>query len=91
MAKYYRAVKDSPHFEKDAILEFNQASSGENYYTAIEDIWNTKANEEGYGIEDDIVENSPLWFQRVYQDSLKGNIFRTADQIKAVYKKSFDK
>lgn len=59
-------------------------------YTAIEDIWD-KVPLGGEYISARIVEHpdNSVFFERVYQDSVKGSFYRTADQLREAYNKSF--
>jgi hypothetical protein len=86
MAKYYRVKKDTFMWKEGAILQ-NSYNGG---YVAIEDIWNKVELNNEY-ISAPIIENegNSEFFERVYPDTLCGSIFRTADQLREVYKKSF--
>jgi hypothetical protein len=86
MTAYYRVIKDNFLWEVGAIIQYN----GNGAYSPIEDIWDM-VKDQNECIIDDIVENMPEYFERVYQDSLKGNLYRTADQMKKMYKKAFKK
>lgn len=71
MSKFYRVLKDTPVWEAGAILTKN--SDGD--YEAISDLWNTDATDKHKDIIielDTIVENSPEWFERVYEVKVLG-------------------
>jgi hypothetical protein len=70
MSKYYRVLQDTPGWDKGAIL---QGESGD-VYRAISDLWNTKAADmcDNYYEASRIVENSPKFFEQVYQVSVLG-------------------
>lgn len=75
---------------KGAILEFEKDNGTKGGYTAVEDIWNKVDLKTEY-ISGHIVENQKNSdvFERVYQDTIKGGLYRTADQLKEAYEKSF--
>ena len=89
MDKYYRVIKVTPGWKEGAILKENNTG----HYEPIEDIWDTVPIKTGDTYEESsrIVENRPEFFERIYKDNLKGNIFRTADQLKERYKEAFKK
>lgn len=70
--KYYRVKKDLPAWNAGAILKLD---SCDNTYVSINDLWDSTAVEK---VEDSvcehagIVENSPEWFERVYEVGLLG-------------------
>lgn len=74
-------------WEEGAIIS-NKCNTGQ--YVALEDIWNKIPDMTEY-ISDSIIEDkvNKDYFERVYPDTLKGNIYRTSDQLKKVYKDSF--
>jgi hypothetical protein len=87
MPKYYRVIKDTFMWKEGAILKNDL-----NCYRAIEDIWNKVELNTEY-ISAHIIEN-PLnvdFFERVYQDTLVGNIYRTKDKMVELYQDSFKK
>lgn len=89
MEKFYRVKKDTFLWEEGAILKREgHLASGKGGYSPIEDIWN-KVHTNGEYITSPIIEGNPEWFERVYRDDLKGNIFRTADQMRDAYKEMF--
>lgn len=68
MVKCYRAKKDSFMWKKGAIL------IEENGYRPISDLWDmTEKNGTEY-ISSGIIENSPEWFERVYEISILGKM-----------------
>lgn len=88
MTKYYRVKKDTFMWLEGAIIS-DKGDEGHGYLP-IEDIWNKVELKTEY-ISAHIIEN-PLnsdTFERVYPDTLKGSIYRTADQLKDMYKESF--
>lgn len=72
-------------WKEEAII----TSSGSGYH-AIEDIWDKVPLSTEY-ISDHIIEHlgNEDFFERVYKDSMAGNLFRTADQMREIYKGSF--
>lgn len=88
MAKFYRVKQDTFIWKEGAILELDSDD-----YVAIEDIWDVSPRSNGSYeyISADIIEhpNNATYFERVYPDTLKGNVYRTADQMREMYKKSF--
>lgn len=83
MTKYYRVLKDTFLWEKDAILSNNEDN---NHYSPIEDIWDKLEDQDEY-ITAKYIENNPKWFQRVYATNLEKKIFKTAEMLKKVYVK----
>lgn len=69
MLKHYKVLKDTPQWFAGAILKELDGGG----YEAINDLWDTDAHD--YKKDEDntyyesgfIVENSPDWYQRVYQ------------------------
>lgn len=61
-----------------------------NGYSAIEDIRDSCDIGDEY-ISKEIIEakENEVFFERVYKDTVAWNIFKTADQLKESYKKSF--
>lgn len=89
MEKFYRVKKDTFLWAEGAILKHqSHLASGKGGYEPIEDIWNAAGVGNEY-ITASIIEANPEWFERVYRDDLKGNIFRTADQMREAYKEMF--
>lgn len=84
MTKYYRIIKDHPCWEVGAII---RKDSDESSYSAIEDIWNKIEETENYADGEEMVENQPEFYERVYKDQLDKSIFYTKDQMKKVYEK----
>lgn len=74
--RHYRVVKDTPLWDKDAILQRNENGD----YTAIEDFWDTDPaaayREDGKDpmMVAAIVEKSPEWFEQVYEMSHLGKL-----------------
>lgn len=68
MSKFYKVLQDTPLFLKGAILR--KDNDNENYIP-ISDLWNTDSVEkhlDDSAVEyDKVVENSPEWYQRVYE------------------------
>lgn len=90
MIKYYRVIKEHPLWEEGAILANTANGNG---YTSIEQLWNRVDKTEQY-FEGELVVEAPEnshWFERVYKDTVSGNIFRTADQMKKLYNQAFKK
>lgn len=89
MTKYYRVKKDNFLWKEGAIIA-NNCNNGTGYYP-IEDIWHNTPIQGNEFISAPIIEhpNNIEYFERVYKDSISGALFRTADQLKQVYKDSF--
>lgn len=89
MDKYYRVKKDTFLWKEGAILKYSDGVSNGGY-EPIQDIWDV-ANNEGEYISSQIVEDpvNAEYFERVYPDTIKGNVFKTADKLRAQYKKAF--
>ncbi len=88
MKKHYRVLQDNFLWKKGAILE-QGAINGAIGYSPIDDIWNQDANSRNEYITSNNIEGNPEYFERVYQDTLTGNIYRTKDQMIAMYEKAF--
>lgn len=89
MSKYYRVIKDNPLWKKGAILKLE--SKG---YAPIEDIWDRLGKYQGDEYLSQQFIESPEnaeFFERVYEDTLVGKVFKTKDQIVEAYSKSFKK
>lgn len=86
MTKFYRVKKDNFMWKEGAIL--SDGSKGE--YRPIEDIWNQCVLKNEY-ISAHIIESEDNkdYFERVYPDTIKGNFYRTKDQLVDLYKKTF--
>lgn len=84
--KYYRVIKDLPTWETGAILEKIERT-GDNTYQAVSDLWDTKAlKDKAYEEIDFVVENSPEWFERVYEVSVLGKAkYLAKDAAKKVH------
>ncbi len=66
--KFYRVKQDNPVWKQGAIIK--EESGG---YVGISDLWNVSEHEDAdtqYGSY--TVENSPDWFERVYELSMLG-------------------
>lgn len=87
MTKYYRVKKDTFLWKEGAIISMED---GDNGYDPIEDVWNVVESQCDW-ITKEVVEanENREYFERVYKDNLKGNIFRTADKVREVYEKKF--
>lgn len=89
--KYYRVKVDTFLWKAGAIIKFNKVlGNGKGGYLPIHDIWNVADNTSEY-ITAHIVEhtNNENIFERVYEDTVKGSVFRTKDQLKEFYEKTF--
>lgn len=88
MTKYYRVKKDTFMWLTDAIIS-DKGDEGHGY-RAIEDCWNKVELKTEY-ISSHIVEDKENsdFFERVYLDTIKGNIYRTADKLRELYSNSF--
>lgn len=87
MKKYYRVKKDTFLWDEGAILIEQTDVPG---YRGIEDIWDKFKNQTEY-ISNRFIEENPDWFERVYPDTIKGNIYRTKKELADMYKKTFKK
>lgn len=67
MAKTYRALQSNFMWQKGAILK--KDSDG---YRPISDLWDTTEHNGNEYISDQIIENNPEWFERVYEVSVLG-------------------
>ena len=87
MTKYYRVKKDTFMWLEGAILSDDNSSDG---YKAIQDVWD-KVELKGEYISPRIIEDKDNadFFERVYPDTIKGNIYRTKDKLVELYKTSF--
>lgn len=84
--KYYRVKQDNFMWKEGAVL---QSTGGG--YTPVEDIWDaTPVNDSEY-ISDRIIEHpdNAAYFERVYSNDLKGKGYKTADQMRELYKGAF--
>jgi hypothetical protein len=90
--KYYRVKKDTFMWREGAILQYNQALGSDGGYEATEDVWDA-IKLDGEYISTRIIESeeNSQFFERVYPDTLKGNIYRTKEQVIELYNKSFKK
>ena len=81
--KYYKVIKDTFMWEVGAILG-EGARGNSSGYVGIEDIWDKHKNMTEY-ISKSIIENSPEFFERVYTDNVEKMVFKTKEQLKAVF------
>lgn len=84
--KYYRVKKDTFLWKQGAILK--QEGNG---YRALEDIWDAIPVVGGEYISTRIVEHrdNAAFFERIYQDTITGRLFRTKDQLSVLYEETF--
>lgn len=89
MTKYYRVKKDTFLWKEGAIL--SDADKVDNGFKPIEDIWDNTPVNGGEYISARIIEheNNKEYFERVYKDTVCGKAYRTADQLKQIYKEAF--
>lgn len=87
MEKYYRVKKDTFLWKEGAILCTTVDGTG---YRAVKDIWDKVPLKTEY-ITAHIIENpdNADTFERVYPDTVTGNLFRTKDQMLKMYKDAF--
>lgn len=85
--QYYRLKKDSFMWKEGAVISDDNDSGG---YRAVEDIWDKVPLKTEY-ISSHIIESpdNSDFFERVYKDTISGNLYRTADQLREMYKQSF--
>lgn len=78
MTKYYRVKKDNFLWKEGAIL----TDQGIGIYIPVEDIWN-KVNLQSEFISAYIIEHPEMedYFERVYADTIIGNLYRTKDKL----------
>lgn len=79
--KYYRVIKDTFLWEVGAILRQMDCGTG---YKPIEDIWNKTKDQREY-ITNNLIENNPEWFERVYTDNVEKMVFKTKEQLKEAF------
>jgi len=71
--KFYRVIKDLPQWSEGAIVKLDDGG-----YVTISDLWNTEATDIAEKDDDTIcirakvVENSPEYFERVYEVGVLG-------------------
>lgn len=68
--KMYRVKKDTPQWEEGAIVK----KDNDGDYSAISNLWDTPATQkmDHYVETEKIIENSPGWYERVYEVSVLG-------------------
>jgi hypothetical protein len=88
MDKYYRVLKDTFLWGEGAII--SDANDRGHGYRPISDVWNKTKDQTEY-ITTNIIEseNNKDYFERIYPDTLKSDIYRTAEQLKELYKSAF--
>lgn len=93
MSKFYRVKKDTFWLKEGAIIELIEKLGNNGGYQAIEDIWDNTPIMDGEYITAAIVEhdNNKEYFERVYPDTLGGKVYKTAEQLREVYKEAFNK
>lgn len=86
MTTYFRVKKDTFLWAEGAIL--SDRDNGQ--VMPIEDIWNKTEKQTEY-ITRRIIEhpNNADYFERVYKDSITGNLYKTKDQLVDMYKAVF--
>ncbi len=90
MTKYYQVKQSNFLWKQGAII--SDGRSCNNGYAPIEDIWDTTPVNQGEYISRHIVEHpdNEEYFTRVYPDTIAGKLFKTKDQLTAMYSKSFN-
>lgn len=89
MSKFYKVIKTSFLWEKDAILKYTNSGS-DGGYEPISDIWDTTEHNGGEYISSRIIENNPDWFQRVYSiDLLTKTVYKTKEEAKVILNKEY--
>lgn len=80
--RFYKVLKATPAFEKGAIL------TGDSSYAPTKTLFMTEAAEahSGYCEVKSVVENSPEWFERVYEvlNANGGKQYLTRDKAQAL-------
>lgn len=86
MTIYFRVKKDTFLWAEGAIL----SDKGDGCILPIEDIWNKTKNQNEY-ITRRIIEdpNNADYFEKVYKDSITGNLYKTKDQLVDMFKEAF--
>lgn len=90
--KYYKVIKDHPLWIKDAIIS-NNKENNVNYFAIDEifckDIPNLQ-NVENWYESKNLVENSPDFFERVYQvNNFKNIFYETKEKALEIIKNKF--
>lgn len=82
--KYYRLTKDSATHKKGAIFQKKEVN-----YSAISDLWDEESLKNGVSWAEcpAVIENSPEWYERVYELSLLG---KTKYAIKEIAQKRYE-
>ena len=83
-------MKKDTFMSKEGAIISNQTMLNGTGYTAIENVWHKVPLNTEY-ISSPIIEHPDNgdFFESVYPDTLKGNIYRAADQLRELYKKAF--
>lgn len=91
MDKYYRVKKDTFLWKEGAILKKACMRDGVWGYEPIQDIWDVTNDQKDEYISSPIVEHpvNAEYFERVYPDTINGNVFKTADKLREQYRKAF--
>ncbi len=88
--KYYRVTTDNFLWRKGAILVYDDGNEGYMPIDGVE-IWNTTKFNGGEYISARIVENAPLWFERVYPVKRKEEVkLVNAEEAEKEYTPSFE-
>ena len=85
MQKFYRVIKENPLWEVGAILVLTDTGTA---YAPINDLWNLNLNVVEY-LKREVIENQPLFFERVYKDDLLNNCYRTVEEMKKRFNENF--
>lgn len=71
MSKYYKVLRETPYWEKGAIIKKDGDNSG---YTPLDDLFlkDIKGLSTENYVESCVVESQPEWFERVYEVRVLG-------------------
>jgi len=90
MAKFYKVIKDHPMWEVGCII--SNKTDGDSYYPVHGDMYlkDIKGVTERWHEGDDLVENQPEWFQRVYEVDVLGKVkYLAKDAARAAYEQLY--
>lgn len=89
MTKYYRVIKENFLWEEGVIIKSFKANDGNNGYEPIDEVFKNEFVPSEY-ISAKIIENSPLYFERVYPVKLlTKTAFKVMDEAKEILKKEY--
>lgn len=87
--KYYKVIKENFLWEVGAILKHNQESIGAGY-KPVNDVYKKSEHDRNEYISEEIVENCPEYFQRVYKvDLITKVVYETKDRAMELMGKNY--